>query len=227
MNRQYSLSLYTAHAVLAKTFFWTPVFVLYFSSMVTLENVFLLEAIYYASVFITEVPSGYVSDAFGRRRTLLLSGLFLCISYTLFVLSSTFAMLAAAQVFLAMGFSFASGTDTSLHFALLQKAGKDSEYGQREARIASLTLVFGATASLAGGAMAWWGSYRWAYGLSLMFALMSLGLMLFIRDPEEGKRVEKAAAPLNQMKGVAELLKKPELAYLFGFSVLIDRKSVV
>ena len=44
-------------------------------------------------------------------------------------------MFAVAQFFLATVWAFASGTDTSLHFAILSSLKKESEYGHREAKL--------------------------------------------------------------------------------------------
>jgi MFS family permease len=97
LNR--SLKSYSWYIVFTRAYFWTPLFVLYFSTVVTLKQIFLLEAIYYASVFFLEVPSGYFSDYFGRKRTLLISTACLTISYLLFFRGGSFSIFAAAQVF--------------------------------------------------------------------------------------------------------------------------------
>ena len=45
--------------------------------------------------------------------------------------------LAIAQVLLAAGFAFNSGTDTSFHFDSLVAVGREDEFADREERIAS------------------------------------------------------------------------------------------
>ena len=46
---------------------WITVFFLYMSQTLPLEQVISLSAVYYLSVFVLEVPSGYFSDRIGRR----------------------------------------------------------------------------------------------------------------------------------------------------------------
>ena len=219
-----SVRLYNGYAVLAGAYFWMPLFVLYFSSIVSLRQVFLLESIYYGTVFLLEVPSGYFSDAAGRRRTLLLSALFFIIAYTMFFIGTGFAVLAVGQAFLAAGFAFASGTDTSLHLALLTDAGREEEYGPREARLASLGLIVSAAAALTGGTLAWLARYRTAYALSFVCALASLLVLLCIPDPDSRRRSAASGdsiSPLRQGRRVLAALKNRKLRYLFTAMVLI------
>lgn len=223
-SRPHSLGLYNCYAVLSGAYFWMPLFVLYFSGIVSLRRVFLLESIYYAAVFLLEVPSGYFSDAVGRRRTLLLSVLFFILAYTLFFIGAGFAVLAVGQVFLAAGFAFASGTDTSLHLALLSAAGRDEEYGPREARLASLGLIVSAAAALIGGVLAWLARYRTAYALSFICALASLLVLLSIDDPDIRTRSpasRDSISPALQFRRVLKALKNRNLRCLFIAMVLI------
>ena len=206
--------------IFTRAYFWTPLFVLYFSTVVTLKQIFLLEAIYYASVFVLEVPSGYFSDFFGRKRTLLISTMALSVSYLLFFIGGSFEMFAIAQFFLAIGFSFSTGTDTSLHYALLSSLGKEKEYGDREARLSSKFYISIALAAILGGLLAWFNEYRIAYGMSLLFAVVSFLIVAGMKDPDAENK-EEPRHPFEQMKSVFVKLKDPTLKYLFVFSVII------
>ena len=217
-----SLKAYSLYAVFTRAYFWTPLFVLYFSSVVTLKHVFLLEAIYYASVFILEVPSGYFSDHVGRKKTLIISALSFCVAYMLFFLGGSFNVFALAQFFLAMGFAFASGTDTALHFALLSSLKQDSEYGRREARLASWGLISIAAAAVIGGVFAWLNEYRIAYALSFAFSVLCFVLVISMKDPETARTPGvKITHPLLQMKRVFAALQDPLIKYLFIFTIII------
>lgn len=217
-----SLKAYSWYAVFTRAYFWTPLFVLYFSTEVTLKQVFLLEAIYYASVFLLEVPSGYFSDHVGRKKTLIISALSFCVSYMLFFIGGSFNVFALAQFFLAIGFAFASGTDTALHFALLSSLKRESEYGQREAKLASWGLISVAASAVIGGLFAWLNEYRIAYALSFAFATLCFILVLSMKDPEAGSSLEaELTHPVLQMKRVFKALRDPLIKYLFVFTVII------
>lgn len=105
--------LYPWYAGLFNAHFWMPVFFLYFLRYMPLVDVLRLEAVYYLGVVLLEVPSGYFSDRFGRKLTLLISNAALVLAYIVFFLGESVAVFAVAQVLLATGLAFNSGTDTS------------------------------------------------------------------------------------------------------------------
>lgn len=92
-----NLRLYPVYNALLHGFFWLPVFFLFFNERVSLREVLLLEAIYYAAVVVLEVPSGYVSDRYGRKRTLAISAACLLLAYMVFFQATTFLWLAIAR----------------------------------------------------------------------------------------------------------------------------------
>jgi MFS family permease len=76
-----------------------PVFFLYFSQRLSLSQVLRLEAIYYLCIVLVEVPSGYFSDRYGRRLTLLIASAALFVAYVIFFFGDNFGEFAVAQAF--------------------------------------------------------------------------------------------------------------------------------
>jgi MFS family permease len=109
-----NLELYPRFLAAQNLLFWMPVFFLYLTSLVSLEQALALESLYYLGVVLLEVPSGYFSDRLGRRPTLVIAALCWCASYLLFAAAGSFASLAVAQLLLAAGWAFNSGTDSSI-----------------------------------------------------------------------------------------------------------------
>lgn len=183
-------------------YFWGPAFFLFFTSVLPLTQVLWLEAIYYVSVSLLEVPSGYLSDRFGRRGTLLISSLSLSAAYLMFLFGSQFSVFVLAQVFLAGGFAAASGTDTALHFESLKKLGKESEYGDREARSMKFVFISGAIAALLGGLLAV-GHLRWIYAASFIASMISAIIILTMVEPEKN-----STQKITLSRQVVALVKK-------------------
>ena len=84
-----------------------------------MEKIFILLSVFSVSCFIFEVPSGYVSDLFGRKNALILAAILRGIGFTLFALASDFKLLFVAEIILGAAVSLQSGTDTSLIYDTL------------------------------------------------------------------------------------------------------------
>ena len=201
---QYNIKYYPVYLFFRNIYFWGPAFFLYFTSVLTLSQALWLEAVYYFWVAVVEVPSGYLSDRFGRKITLMLSSGSLSLAYLVFFFGNTFPVFAMAQIFLATGFAFSSGADTAFHYESLYEINKQDEYGRREAKALQFSFVAGALGALVGGAMAVY-DLKWVYGASFLTAFISL---LFIFRMKEPNKIDKSVktAPINIT--VYELIKK-------------------
>lgn len=215
-----NIRLYPQYQVLLNCYFWMPVFFLYFSSHMSVGEVLRLEAIYYLTVVVLEVPSGYFSDRLGRRRTLFVAAAALVAAYALFFLGRGFAVFAAAQVMLAAGLAFNSGTDTSFHFDSLSALGREADYAGREARINRLEMIARAVAALAGGIAGTW-RLGLPYALAGVAALGMLGTVLCFREPARAAGETLPRGFAAQLGACLRALRKSALAWLFAFAVLM------
>lgn len=98
-----------------------PIIVPYFQSIgIDMRGVYLLQSIFAVTVFICEVPSGYISDLLGRKNTLVLASILKAIGFSLFPLADSFELLAIAEVVLGIAVSLSSGTDTALIYDTME-----------------------------------------------------------------------------------------------------------
>lgn len=200
---------------------WIPVFFLYMSQSLPLEQVIQLSAIYYLSVFLLEVPSGYFSDRMGRRKTLLLAAASLIMSYSCFIVGDNFWWFAAGQFFLAAGIAMQSGTDTAFHYDSLKALGREAEYQQREARAEQLGLTMLAIATFSGGALGLI-DLRLAYGFSMLSAI-SMGLLVW-RFVEPAHTTSQADIPesfISVVLGCFKRLRNPLLGWIFLVTIVL------
>jgi MFS family permease len=214
-----NLRLYAWFLPLSRVYFWTPVFFLYLSERFSMSEVLQLEALYYLVVVLVEVPSGYFSDRVGRRATLLISGAVSALAYALFLVGGTsFVIFACAEVALAVGYAFLSGTDTSLHFDTLSGVGREEEFAAREARLARNGFWAASAAALAAGAAGML-DLRIPYALALLNALALTLLALGFFEPH--RHVSELAGSFGrQLAKCAGYLRKPFLLWLFAYFLL-------
>ncbi len=94
-----------------------PIAVPFFQSKgLSMQEVFTLQAVFALLVLVTEVPSGYVADLLGRKRTLIIGGLFAGIGHSLLLVADGFWTLAMFEAALAISHSLVSGADLALAY---------------------------------------------------------------------------------------------------------------
>ncbi len=198
---------------------WLPVFFLYLNQFVTLAEVIQLGSIYYLSVCFWEIPSGYFSDRFGRKVTLLIAGFSLIIAYTIYLAATEFAGLALAQFFLAMGIAMMSGTDTAFLYDSLRSLERQDEYVKWDARAHQYSFAASAIAALAGGAMGII-DLRWAYWLSMAGAVCMVVLAFQFVEPAEERKQEVQSMVSTIMQCFGHLSNRV-LAWLFAIEIIM------
>ena len=199
---------------------WLPVFFMYFNEQLEIRHVIYLESLYYISVVILEVPSGMFSDRLGRRITLILSSLFFMVAYLIFGFTEpALANFTIAQIMLAGGMSFMSGTNTSFYYESLQDDGLSHTFGDREAKVQSYKHYGGAFAVLLGGFLGAL-NLKYAYIASLFFIIPAVIITFLFKEPSIEEIEKKSLNPLNQIKESLSYLKIKELRWIFYFSII-------
>lgn len=81
-----------------------------------------------ATSFLFEIPSGYASDKFGHKNTIIFSRIAMLLSTTAFLFSQNFFMLCVASTLMSLGQAFFSGTGSAFMHETLRDLGRDNEY---------------------------------------------------------------------------------------------------
>ena len=212
---QTNIKLYPLFRMAADCHAWIAVFFLYMSSVLPMDSVIQLSAIYYFSVFLLEVPSGYFSDHIGRRVILLLAALCLIVASSCFIIGGSFIWLAFGQFFLAAGIAMQSGTDTAFHYDSLKALEQEHEYQTREAKAEQSGLTMLAIATLSGGVLGLI-DLRLAYGFSLIGAL-AMGILAWQFTEPRHARSEQAGSQgfVKVLRGCFARLRDPVLLWIF------------
>ena len=117
----------------------------------SLVDIFLLQAIFAISIVLFEIPTGYIGDQLGRKKTLILSCIIVAGGWFFYSLSTTFLLFVIAEIILGLGFSFHSGTDTSLIYESLTELKDPDSYTKIQGRQLGLGLSAEAISALIGG----------------------------------------------------------------------------
>lgn len=123
-----------------------PVIVPYFQSKgLAMADIYALQAIFALFIFILEVPSGYISDLLGRKKTLITAFGFKITGFIIMAASQNFYHLAIAEITLAFAVSLISGTDTSLLYDTLNAIEKNNEKTNAPIKILGKSIFYGSS----------------------------------------------------------------------------------
>lgn len=151
------------------------------------------ESVFHVASLLFEVPSGVISDVFGRKKSMVLSQCMMLVSSLLMLVSDSMAGVLPAMVFSAFGYNFASGTRESLAYETLKAEDREAEYDGYASTDMMLYTFFSSLATLCAGAALALG-YRRAYLVDIGLGLVCLMSALRLQDvgyaaagEEEGK----------------------------------------
>ncbi|UCD58709.1 MAG: MFS transporter, partial [Candidatus Hydrogenedentota bacterium] len=169
--------------------FWmiAPILIpFYRSNGLNATQVFTVQAIFLTSVLIFEIPSGYLSDVIGRRKTLILSSMALPIGLCIYAFSYGFWGFAMAECVLGVAVSLWSGTDSALIYDTLVEMGREAEYKQFEGKASFFHRVGDSISSVLGGLFAVI-SLRLPFYINIGTALILIPLAVLLVEPERKK----------------------------------------
>ncbi|MBN2206408.1 MAG: MFS transporter, partial [Candidatus Aminicenantes bacterium] len=126
----------------------------YVSNGLSATQVFTIQAAYALSVLAFEVPSGYLADVIGRRRTLILGAGLLPAGIAVYAFTSGFWPFVLAEVLIAIGNSMRSGSDSALIYDTLIGLGDEARYKMSEGKAFFYSRLASSLAAVLGGALA-------------------------------------------------------------------------
>lgn len=99
-----------------------PVLVPYFTSLgLSMEQVFQLQAIFGFIVVLLEVPSGYLCDIWGRKRTMAIGAFLSGTGFTYLYFANEFWQLVLFEIIIGIALSLVSGADVSILYDSLDQ----------------------------------------------------------------------------------------------------------
>ncbi len=154
-------------------------------------DVYLLQAIYSVSVAVMEIPSGYMADIVGRKKTLVLGSILGTLGYLTYSVSHNFSGFLVAEIILGIGGSFISGADSAMLFDSLVATQHQHRYLQFEGRITSLGNFAETAAAVCGGLIAAFISYRAVYISQTIIAALAVPAALLLLEPPKESDIER------------------------------------
>jgi len=184
-----------------------PVIVPFFESRgLSMQQIFLLQAVFAVVVLVMEIPSGYAADLLGRRVTLLVGSVFIALGHTMLLFADGFAGLAVFELCLGIGVSLVSGTDLAILYDSEQALTHDA--GRRQELVGRLFTIQTASEAFAGvvcSVLVLW-SMQAAVYMQVIVGWIPLFIALTLVEPP-GERLDSASHIANMRQIFEHLLK--------------------
>lgn len=142
-----------------KAFRWfmvaMPIIVLFYQENgLSIREVFILQSVFSVVIVLSEMPSGYFSDVFGRKLSIILGSIFGFLGFLIYSFSFGFAGFLLAEIILGIGSGFISGADSALLYDSLIETEQEQSYKKFEGRVLSVAHFSEGLAGILGGFLA-------------------------------------------------------------------------
>ncbi len=182
---------------LSEFYLIVPILIPYYeSNHLNSTQIFTIQAAYALSVLLLEVPSGYLADVIGRKKTLILGAFFLPVGIAVYAFTSSFYTFILAEFIVAVGNSMRSGCDSAFIYDTLIQLKEESEYKKFEGRTMFYTRIGTGLSSVAGGLFALL-SLHLPFYINIGTSVLMLPLAISLIEPKRKKF--EASSPLKDI----------------------------
>ncbi|MDP2666242.1 MAG: MFS transporter [Candidatus Diapherotrites archaeon] len=197
-----------------------PILSIYFLTLpgADAQQIGLYSAIGFLVSFLIEIPSGYMADHIGHRKTLILSKVFMVLSTLSFLTANSLPGFILGASFLSLSFAFQSGTLTAFLYDTLQSLKREKEYARQHSRIAangslvSMVLMFSLPFLVPI-------DIRLPFLIVLAFDLVGMAIVFALKDPPVEK--EHRAQPYQSITKLIHDAKESGMLPFVMFTGLI------
>jgi MFS family permease len=201
-------------------FLSVPIIVVFWQNNgLSMFEVMLLQSLFGFTVILLEVPSGFLADRYGRRRTLIMASIFSTLGIAAYSLGDGFVDFIVGETLWAFGVSLISGANSAIFYDTLVELDKEDKYKEFWGKAGSYYMFSAAVAAAIGGIIAGY-QLRWAlYAQVPVFALM-IPLAYSLKEPKHHEQLSVEEA--KSMKAVIkDVLGSPKLRNLIFYGALI------
>lgn len=223
MTESWGLFLgYYSYRVSTSLGFYLPISVIYVLDQgYGVAFIAFMQAVFSMTLLTAEIPSGYLGDRLGRRRTLAIGSAFQIIGLVGYVVVDTATGFLILKVLFGTGWAFRSGTEDAWLYDLLATFGDTNDFAQVEGRGSTIELMISAAGAVAGG-------FLYGFDPTLPFlanaALATLGLPVLASMPAVN-RVDSSTEETLTVRAAVRTLRiqigQPAVRWVVAYTILI------
>lgn len=199
--------------------------IFYKENGLSIKEMFVLQSIFSISIVVLEVPSGYIADVFGYKKTLIAGAVLGFLGYSIYSISYGFVGFMIAEIVLGIGNSLISGADSALLYDSLLDCNKQNEYLKYEGRMLSAGNFSESVAGIFGGLLAAL-SIRYPYYFQASVAFFAIPAAITLIEPCSSKnRIEASWSQIFRIIRYS-FIDEPRLCWNIILSSLIGTATL-
>ena len=194
------------------TIFNSPYFMIgnwtfFFLKYMTYGELGYFDAIAFAIGVFMEIPSGAIADMFGKKKTLILSRLLVCLSFFITAFGGDKYIIFLGTTLFSVGAAFYSGAAEALTYDSMKEKGQEKHYDVVAGKLLFISTVTTIVSALAGGLL-FTLDIRFPFAFAGASIAIALLISLFLKEPSVDTETFSWKACRRQMKtGFYELFQ--------------------
>jgi MFS family permease len=203
---------------------YTPFIIYYFQDLgFSLTRIALLFGAVTVTAITLEIPSGYIADKFGRKKSMLSYVFLQLIAIIILYLATSFSIVLIAHIFLGAAIAFLSGADTAWIYDSLLTLKKEREFKKIEGRAKFFSGLAGVISALTASLIVVYG-IPYTILSSIFVYILLLFVTLSFKEPSLHKSRRAATLKKEFHKFgniITKSLRNKKLFWLFIYSLVI------
>ncbi|MFF2908942.1 MFS transporter [Paenibacillus sp. NPDC057934] len=163
-------------------FFERGIWILYLQSIsYSMFQIGILQAVLNFTMFVSEIPTGVISDRVGRKKALVLGHSFIILYLATFIFFENFWFLFIGHIFYGIGLTFISGTDQAYLYDSLKQNGNENSYG-KVIGMYNAFIISALAISMALGGLLQGFSWKLVFVGGLAFQIMAVFIISLLKE---------------------------------------------
>lgn len=192
--------------------FTAPIWYLYILSQgISYGQLAVIDSVWWGGLVLFEIPTGYLGDRIGRRKSLIVSSVLTTVSLAAMVFAQSFAHFVMIFGFWAVAMTFRSGTGDAWLYDVLKDRMSEDEFARVRGRGNSIALVVSGASAPVGGYLAGF-AMEYAYAASAVMTLLSIPVLLsFPKSSQYEDEDDEQFTVLDALPVIRERFTRPPL----------------
>ena len=207
---------------------YMPIIGLYYSEHgLNASDLFVLQAAYSLSSGVFEIPSGYMADVVGRKKTIVLGSTMGAFGFFIYTIFPGFWFFLVAEIIMGIGQSFISGADSAMLYDSLKHSKSQDKYISHEGRMNSLGGFAETGAAMAGGAVAVVLSLHSVFLFQIIIAAIAIPAAIMLVEPKRSKLVMSRSFRQIFDISIYAMFKNKQLSSVIFMSSLVGLATLL